>query len=62
LRAPLQKNTVWENLHDTLRQVLENRTEKVIVVKANRQVAFAQLVRVIDTCRSVGANVILPAR
>jgi biopolymer transport protein ExbD len=44
-------------LADTLRQMLSSRSEKIVLLKADGQLPFAQVVRVIDTCRSQGAKV-----
>jgi biopolymer transport protein ExbD len=49
----------WEALQSTLAQAFQNRSDKLILVKADGQLSFAQVVRVIDTCRSAGAKVIL---
>jgi biopolymer transport protein ExbD len=49
----------WEALQRTLMQAFQNRSDKLILVKADGQLPFAQVVRVIDTCRSAGAKVIL---
>jgi biopolymer transport protein ExbD len=51
----------WEALRSTLMQAYQNRSEKVILVNADGQLSFAQVVRVIDTCRSTGAKVVLVA-
>jgi biopolymer transport protein TolR len=49
----------WAALESTLSKLLQNRTEKVVLVKANGRLPFAQVVHVIDMCRSTGANVVL---
>ena len=43
----------------TLRQLLQNRSEKVVLVKADGLLPFAHVVHVIDICRSTGAKVFL---
>jgi len=52
----------WAALESTLSKLLQNRTEKVVLVKANGRLPFAQVVHVIDTCRSTEANVVLATR
>jgi biopolymer transport protein TolR len=49
----------WAVLESTLSKLLENRTEKVVLVKADGRLLFAQVVHVIDMCRSTEANVVL---
>ena len=46
-------------LQSTLAQLLQNRTEKVVAVNADGQLSFADVVHVIDSCRSAGAKVAL---
>jgi biopolymer transport protein ExbD len=48
-----------EALQSTLTEAFQNRSDKLVLVNADGQLAFAQVVRVIDTCRSAGAKVIL---
>jgi biopolymer transport protein ExbD len=48
-----------EALRSILTQASQNRSGKVIRLNADGQLSFAQVVRVIDTCRSVGAKVVL---
>ena len=49
----------WATLQSTLRQLFQNRSEKVVLVKAQGTLPFADVVRVTDTCRSMGAKVAL---
>ena len=49
----------WEALRSTVTQAFQNRSDKIILLNADGQLSFAQVVRVIDTCRSVGAKVVL---
>ncbi len=49
----------WSALEGTLRQHFEKGDAKVILLKADPQLPFAQVANVIDTCRSQGAKVIL---
>jgi biopolymer transport protein ExbD len=51
----------WEALRSTLTQAFQNRSDKVILLNADGQLSFAQVVRVIDTCRATGAKVVLVA-
>jgi len=46
----------WANLRSALRQALQNRGEKVVSVKADETLPFADVVRVIDACGSAGAK------
>jgi biopolymer transport protein TolR len=48
-----------EALRSTLMQAFRNRSDKIILVNADAQLSFAQVVRVIDICRSTGAKVVL---
>ncbi len=49
----------WATLQSTLKQLVQNRSEKVALVKADGQLPFAQVVHVIDMCRSTGVSVVL---
>ena len=49
----------WATLQNTLRQLLQNRSEKVVLVRAEGLLPFAHVVHVIDMCRSTGASVFL---
>jgi biopolymer transport protein ExbD len=53
------ENVPWATLPSTLRQLFRNRSEKVILVKADGLLPFAQVVHAIDMCRSMGAVVFL---
>jgi biopolymer transport protein ExbD len=46
-------------LESRLKQLLENSREKVVLVKADGLVPFAEVVRVIDACRAAGAKAVL---
>ena len=48
-------------LQTTLTQLLQNRTEKVVAVNADGQLPFADVIHLIDSCRSAGANIALAA-
>jgi biopolymer transport protein ExbD len=50
----------WPALQSTLRQHFEKGDDKVILLKADGQLPFADVVRVIDASQSVGAKVVLP--
>jgi biopolymer transport protein ExbD len=50
----------WQDLHNNLIQIFQNRSEKLVVVTADDQLPFAQVARVIDVCRSTGATVLSP--
>jgi biopolymer transport protein ExbD len=49
----------WSALQDGLKQLLQNRTEKVAFVNADGQLPFSQVVQVIDVCMAMGARVVL---
>lgn len=49
----------WSALPSTLQQQFFNRTQKVASVTADGPVPFAHVVRVIDACRGMGAQVVL---
>jgi biopolymer transport protein ExbD len=46
-------------LPDTLRRLLQNRSDTPVLVKTRGPVSFAAVVLAIDTCRSIGAKVML---
>ena len=46
----------WNGLAIALRQILQNAGERVIFVKADSAVPFADVARVIDACGSAGAK------
>lgn len=46
-------------LPDSLRRLLENQRDTPVLVKTSGPVTFAPVLQVIDTCRSVGAKVML---
>ena len=47
------------DLQDALNRAFQNRSEKVLVLKADGRLPFAQVVHVVDDCRSVGATVVI---
>jgi biopolymer transport protein TolR len=49
------------NLQAALNQALQNRKQRVVIVKADPQLPFADVVHIIDAARSVGAETVLPA-
>jgi len=49
----------WANLESSLRQLLHNRSEKVVLVKADGLLPYRNVVHVIDVCRSMGAKIFL---
>jgi biopolymer transport protein ExbD len=46
-------------LQATLTQLFQNRSEKAVAVNADGQLPFADVVQVIDSCRSAGAKIAL---
>ena len=48
------------SLQASLLALLQNQSEKLVILKPDSQLPFAQLAQVIDICRAAGANVILP--
>ena len=49
----------WTTLQSTLSQLFQNRTEKMVLVKAETTLPFADVVDVTDAARSTGAKVVL---
>jgi biopolymer transport protein ExbD len=49
----------WSALQSTLMQHFQKGDEKVILLKADIHLPFADVAHVIDMCRSTGANVVL---
>lgn len=49
------------NLQAALNQALQNRKQRLVIVKADPQLPFADVVHIIDAARSVGAEAVLPA-
>jgi biopolymer transport protein ExbD len=49
----------WANLQNMLTQFFQTHPEKVVLIKADDQLPFADVVHVIDVSRSAGAKVIL---
>jgi biopolymer transport protein ExbD len=49
----------WPALQSTLTQLLQNRSEKLVLLRANGQLPFGRVVEVIDTCRATEAKVVL---
>jgi biopolymer transport protein ExbD len=47
------------NLKNLLTQLLQTRSEKVVVLKTDGPISFADVVHVVDTCHAVGAKVVL---
>ena len=59
LKINNNKQIPWATLQTSLRQLFQNRSEKVVLVKAEGMLPFADVVDVIDRCHSTGAKVIL---
>jgi biopolymer transport protein ExbD len=49
----------WAALQSTLRLLFQNRRDKVVLLKAEGTLPFADVVTATDTCRSTGAEVVL---
>jgi biopolymer transport protein ExbD len=49
------------NLQTALNQSLQNRGDRIVEIKAEGSLSFAQVAQVIDACASVKAKAILPA-
>jgi biopolymer transport protein ExbD len=47
-------------LQNSLMQLIQGRSEKVVAVKADGALSFAEVIHVIDVCHSAGAKVVLP--
>jgi len=50
----------WPALQNTLRQHLQKGDQKLVLLKGEEQLGFADIVQVIDACHSLGAQVVLP--
>jgi biopolymer transport protein ExbD len=50
----------WSALEGTLTRHFEKGDEKLILLKADEQLPFGQVVQAIDTCRATGAKIVLP--
>jgi biopolymer transport protein ExbD len=46
-------------LQDTLKRLLQDRSDMPVLVKSHGPVSFGPVIRVIDTCHSIGAKVML---
>ncbi len=53
------KPVTWSSLENALRDLPQARTEKVILVSAEEELPFSDVVNVIDTCHSIKAEVVL---
>jgi biopolymer transport protein ExbD len=53
------KETSMADLRGTLEQTLQNRSDRAVLVKAEGELSFTQVVQAIDVCRSAGAGVVL---
>ena len=53
------RDTALASLQSTLKQLLQGRSEKLVLVNADGPVAFADLAQVIDISRSTGAKVVI---
>lgn len=49
------------NLQAALNQALQNQKQRLVMVNADPQLPFAEVVHIIDAARSVGAEAVLPA-
>jgi biopolymer transport protein ExbD len=54
-----QQDIPWAALQSKLRQLFQNRSEKVVVVKADGVLPFSDVVHVVDLCRATSAQVFL---
>jgi len=53
------RDSSWTRLRHALTQALHGGKDKMVLVRADGQVSFADVVQVIDACRSTGANAVL---
>jgi biopolymer transport protein ExbD len=51
----------WSDLQTALNQSLQNRRDRIVEIKAEGSLPFAQVAQVIDACGSIKAKVVLPA-
>lgn len=64
LRHALKVNNqeiAWSDLQTTLNQSLQNRSDRIVEIKAEGSLLFAQVAQLIDACSSIKAKVVLPA-
>lgn len=54
------KIVAFEDLQGAVREVLGNRTEKVVRLSADGAARFEEVVRVLDACHGAGAKVLIP--
>lgn len=47
------------DLQRSLNQILQNKSEKVVMVEADGRLLFAQVVQVIDECSAIGAKAVM---
>jgi biopolymer transport protein ExbD len=51
-----QEDTTWENLQGRLTDIFKTRAEKVMFVKGDNNVPFADVANVIDTAHAAGVD------
>jgi biopolymer transport protein TolR len=55
------QETAWSDLQNMLNQSLQNRIDRIVEIKAESSLPFAQVAQVIDACSSIKAKIVLPA-
>jgi biopolymer transport protein ExbD len=50
----------WPALQSTLKRHFQKGDQRLVLLKADEQLRFADIVQVIDACQSLGAKVVLP--
>ncbi len=53
------RDSSWARMRHALAKVSHGGKDKMVLVRADGQVSFADVVQVIDACRSMGANAVL---
>lgn len=54
-----EESVSWEDLQLALPRELASRTKQDVVLKADGQIPFGEVLRVVDLCHSIGAAVVL---
>jgi biopolymer transport protein ExbD len=54
-----EETVSWENLQVVLPREMASRTQRYVVLKADGQIQFCEVLRVVDLCHSIGASVVL---
>ncbi len=53
------EDIAWEALPSRLQKLLQNRTDRIVLVKADGLLPYADVIHAIDACQSAGARVLV---